>query len=117
MNLVKNMWWLALAACCLAVSSAAIADEHHGRWVSHPRGLIVIVVGEDGGRISGPEWEYDFAARATVLDFEIVPGRRLVLRRAEGGWAGEYFHPRVGPGEHEKEPHSMLFVRDQRANR
>ena len=97
--------------------TALAADEHDGRWVSHPRSLIVIVVGDDGGLIAGPEWEHRFAALAKDLDFEIAPGRRLVLRRDGQTWVGEYFHPRIQPGEHTHEPHTMLFVREKMASK
>lgn len=77
----------------------------------------MIVIGEDGGRISGPEWEHKFAAGLNDLDFEIAPGRRLILRKDGEAWVGEYFHPRMRPGEHPHEPHSMLFVRERVAAR
>jgi hypothetical protein len=117
MSLVRNIRCLLLAAAGIIFPSALFADEHDGRWVSHPRALIMIVIGDDGGRISGPEWEHTFAATANAMDFEIAPGRRLVLRRAGEGWAGEYFHPRTRPGEHPHEAHSMLFVREKVAAR
>jgi hypothetical protein len=67
--------------------------------------------------ISGPEWEYRFAAETTNLDFELAPGRRLILRRAADGWVGEYFHPSIRPGGHPHEPHAMMFVRSNMALR
>jgi hypothetical protein len=79
--------------------------------------LIVIVVGENSGLISGPEWEYKFDANASEMDFEIAPGRRLVLHRSGEIWVGEYVHPRIRPGGGPFEPHSMLFVRDKLAAR
>jgi len=117
MNLVRNIRCLLLAASGIALPSALIADERDGRWVSHPRALIVIVIGDDGGRILGPEWEHLFAAGVNDLDFEIAPGRRLVLRRDGENWVGEYFHPRTRPGVHAHEPHTMLFVREKVAAR
>jgi hypothetical protein len=117
MDLVRNMRCLVLAASGILLPTAPVAEEHDGRWVSHPRALIVIVIGDDGGRIFGPEWEYVFSARANEVDFEIAPGRRLVLRRDGANWVGEYFHPRTRPGEHQREPHTMLFVRETAAAR
>jgi hypothetical protein len=117
MHLVRNIGRLFLAAFTLMLPSTLAADEHSGRWVSNPRALIVIVIGDNGGLISGPEWEHRFAAGVNDLDFEIAPGRRLVLHRSGETWVGEYFHPRVRPGPDTGEPHSMLFVRDKIAAR
>lgn len=118
MRLVRNIKCLLLAtACSVTLPTALVAGEHIGHWVSNPRALITIVIGDDGGRISGPEWEHRFAAGANSLDFEIAPGRRLVLHRNGETWVGEYFHPRVRPGEHAYEAHSMLFVRAKLASR
>lgn len=89
--------------------SPARADEL-SIWVSQPRSAITIVVGKDGGRITGPGWEHSFDARAGTLDFEIAPQRRLVLRRSGDAWVGEYFHPRIGPGTHERDEHRMTFA-------
>jgi hypothetical protein len=50
-----------------------------------------------------------------LLDFEIGPGRRMVLRRVGDRWVGEYFHPRVRPGNHEFETHRMAFDRKEPA--
>ncbi len=118
MHLVRNIKSLLLAAAfSVVLPIALVADEHIGNWVSNPRALITIVIADDGGRVSGPEWEYRFAAGADSLDFEIAPGRRLVLRRSGETWVGEYFHPRVRPGGDPNEPHSMLFVRAKVAAR
>lgn len=118
MHLIRNTRSLLLAAACSVVLPTALAaDEHSGNWVSHPRALITIVIGDDGGRVSGPEWEHKFAASENALDFEIAPGRRLVLRRSGETWVGEYVHPRIRPGGHEYETHSMLFVRAKVASR
>ena len=101
-----------LLACTLVAitSSAASADESGLTWLSRPRGLVTITVGNDGGRIAGPGWEHRFEAAARSLDFEIAPERRLVLRRSGGTWVGEYFHPRIGSGSHKSEVHKMTFT-------
>ena len=112
---VRNL--LFLTACSAMLPTTLVADEHGGNWISIPRSLITIVVGDDGGRITGPEWEYKFAANTKTLDFEIAPGRRVVLHRNGDGWVGEYFHPRIRPGDHPHETHSMLFVRAKAASR
>jgi hypothetical protein len=118
MRLIRNIKSLLLAiACSITLPTALVAEEHTGNWISNPRALITIVIEEDGGRISGPEWEHKFASGANDLDFEITPGRRLVLHRSGDAWVGEYFHPRTRPGEHAYETHSMLFVRAKVAAR
>ncbi len=118
LHLIKTVGFLSVAAVSsLSLPSTLVAEDHLGRWVSHPRALIMIVVGENGGRISGPEWEYTFAADAAGLDFEIAPGRRFVLRRSGETWVGEYFHPPIRPGDQPHETHSMLLVRDKIAAR
>lgn len=117
-RLIKTIGFLSvMAVSSLLLPSTLVAEEHVGRWVSHPRAMIVIVVGENGGRISGPQWEHEFAAASNEMDFEFEPGRRLVLRRSGDTWVGEYFHPRVRPGNHSEEPHTMLFVREKVAAR
>jgi hypothetical protein len=116
MGLIRSISSLCLAALFTATLPViALAEEHTGHWVSNPRALVIIVIGDDGGRISGPEWEYRFAAETTNLDFELGPGRRLILRRTADGWEGEYFHPPIRPGAHPHEPHSMLFVKNNAA--
>ncbi len=35
----------------------------------------------------------------------------MVIRRDGDRWTGEYFHPRVRPGNHEFETHRMVFDR------
>src|SRR5437868_5240514 len=118
MRLVRNTSGAILAtACSFLLSSTSTAERHNGHWVSHPRSLVAIVIDDQGGRVSGPEWEYRFTASANSLDFEIAPGRRMVLRRSGENWVGEYFHPRVRPGHHSNERHSMLFVRAKVAAR
>jgi hypothetical protein len=89
----------------------SVADDTSETWLSVPRAEIVIVVGKHGSRVVGPQWEHAFDAHATTLDFEITPGRRMVLRREGDRWIGEYFHPRVRPGDHEFEKHIMVFDR------
>ena len=91
--------------------SASIADHTGEAWVSVPRAGITIVIGEYECRVIGPGWEHAFDADARILDFEIAPGRRMVLRRDGDGWSGKYFHPRVRPGDHEFETHLMAFDR------
>jgi hypothetical protein len=118
MDLIRSISSLLLAALFgVTVPAMATAEDHVGNWISHPRGLLSIVIAEDGGRISGPEWEHTFAAEMNTLDFELAPGRRLVLRRTANGWAGEYFHPPIRPGGHPHEPHAMLFVKNNLALR
>ena len=118
MHLITRIKILLLAAAFSVILPAALgADEHSGNWVSNPRALITIVIEDEGGRVSGPEWEHKFAAGANEMDFEISPGRRLVLRRNGETWVGEYFHPQIRPGEHPHETHSMLFVRAKMAAR
>jgi hypothetical protein len=90
--------------------SPTSAEEVGGIWVSQPRSALTIVVGEDGGRITGPGWEHRFDADARTLDFEIAPERRMVLRRSRNTWIGEYFHPGIGPLAHERDEHRMTFV-------
>lgn len=90
--------------------SPATAEELGGTWVSQPRSALTIVVGESGGRITGPGWEHSFDAAARTLDFEIAPERRLVLRRSGDTWIGEYFHPGIGPVAHERDEHRMTFA-------
>ena len=90
--------------------SPTSAEEVGGIWVSQPRFALTIVVGENGGRITGPGWEHSFDAGARTLDFEIAPERRLVLRRSGDTWIGEYFHPGIGPGAHERDEHRMTFA-------
>jgi hypothetical protein len=116
MGLIRRISSLCLAVLFTAtLPVVALAENHTGHWVSNPRALVSIVIGDDGGRISGPEWEHRFAAETTNLDFELAPGRRLILRRTEGGWVGEYFHPPIRPGDHPHEPHSMLFIKSKAA--
>lgn len=86
------------------------ADELGATWVSQPRAAVTIVIGERGGRIAGPGWEHSFDAQAKTLDFEIAPERRLVLRRDGDTWVGEYFHPGIGAGAHERDEHRMTFA-------
>jgi len=118
MDLVRHIRNVLLAAACTpAPATTLAADELRDRWVSSPRSAIKIVIGSDGGRISGPEWEYRFDARLTNLDFEIAPGRRFVLSRTGDQWMGQYFHPPIGPGDHVREPHSMLFVPESAGSR
>lgn len=107
-----------MAACLGALlPPPSVAAEHLGNWISQPRSAITIVIGEFGGRISGPEWEYKFAAGANDIEFEIETGRRLTLRRNGETWIGEYSHPPIRLGDHAHETHSMLFVRDKVASR
>lgn len=109
---------LILAACLIALQPSALtANEHLGTWVSSPRSALTIVIGEYGGRLSGPEWEHRFPASANNIKFDLAPGRRLVLRRSGETWVGEYSHPPIRPGDHANETHSMLFVRDKIASR
>ena len=119
MHFVRNIRSLLLGAAFIAMlpPSALVADELGGSWVSHPRALITIVIREEGGRISGPGWEQRFDVGVKDVDFEIAPGRRLVLRRTSDGWVGEYFHPQIRPGDHGQESHTMLFVREKIASR
>jgi hypothetical protein len=116
MGLIKGIATSLLAALFTATLPViSLADDDGGYWISNPRALITIVIGDDGGRISGPEWEYRFGVHTTNLDFELGPGRRLILRRTADGWEGEYFHPPIRPGAHPHEPHSMLFVKNNAA--
>ena len=119
MRLIRDIGRLLPVAAFIAMlpPSALVADELGGSWVSHPRSLITIVIREDGGRISGPGWEQRFEAGVKDVDFEIAPGRRLVLRLEGDVWVGEYFHPRIRPGDHVQEAHKVLFVREKIASR
>lgn len=107
---MKGSLFLVAALIGMLPQPPAAADELGGTWVSLPRSAVTIVVGEDGGRITGPGWEHSFDARAKTLDFEIAPERRLVLRRSGDAWVGEYFHPRIGPGTDERDEHRMTFA-------
>jgi hypothetical protein len=102
---------IAAAFMALLPMSASNADHTGETWVSVPRAGITIVVAKDGSRVIGPGWEHAFDAGTTLLDFEIAPERRMVLRRDGDRWVGEYFHPRVRPGNHEFELHIMTFDR------
>ena len=119
MSHIRNIRSLLFLAACLGAlrPSVSVAAEHFGNWISHPRSALTIVIGEYGGRISGPEWEHSFVGGAKTIEFEIAPGRRLVLRRSGETWVGEYFHPQIGLGDHTHETHTMLFVRDKLASR
>lgn len=102
---------LPLAFFALLSGASAAADEEPGAsWVSIPRSLVTIDVTKRSGRVTGPGWEYAFPTTARRLDFEIEPGRRVVLRRNGEVWVGEYFHPRIRPGTHKFEQHKMKFV-------
>jgi hypothetical protein len=94
----------------LLPQSAAMAGAHEGTWLSQPRSALTIVIGKEGGVITGPGWEHRFGAATRNLDFEIGPGRRFMLRRSGGSWAGEYFHPPVLPENHKSETHKMAFI-------
>jgi hypothetical protein len=86
------------------------ADEFDSIWQSGPRGAIAIVIGRDGGLMSGPGWQHKFKANESNLNFEIAPGRRFVLRREGNEWLGEYFHPRIGDESQQSELHKMTFT-------
>jgi hypothetical protein len=103
---------LLCAAVFVAVlpQSISCAEGLGTTWVSVPRATLKIVIGKDGGRVTGPGWEHRFEATANRLDFEIAPGLRFVLRRSGDGWVGEYFHPRIRPGNHTSEVHKMTFA-------
>lgn len=102
---------LLCAAACVAMlpQPTAGAEEPGATWVSVPRSTVKIVIGKDGGRVTGPGWEHKFDATTNDLDFEIAPERRFVLRRSGDVWVGEYFHPRIRPGTHTSEVHKMTF--------
>jgi hypothetical protein len=108
--LVKIALLPSAALATLLSQSAAGADAPRTVWLSEPRSVVKIVVGKDGGLISGPGWEHRFEPTARALDFEIAPGRRLVLRRVGDTWVGQYFHPRIRPGAHNRETHGMKFA-------
>jgi hypothetical protein len=86
-----------------------LADDPTETWLSVPRAEIKIIVGRDVSRVVGPGWQHVFEAGAKALDFEVSPGRRMMLRREGDRWVGEYVHPRVRPGDHEFETHIMAF--------
>lgn len=92
------------------LTPSATAGSHEGTWVSKPRSALKIVISKDAGFITGPGWEHRFDGRATILDFEIGSGERFVLRRSQGYWTGEYFHPPIRPGNHTTEVHKMAFT-------
>lgn len=116
-TLVRATLLFAAALIAMLPQATAGADEIGATWLSVPRSAIKIVVGDDGGRMIGPGWEHRFEATARNLEFEIAPGRRLVLRRSGDAWVGEYFHPRIRPGTHKYESHKMTFVRKEVAGR
>jgi hypothetical protein len=95
----------------------SIADDTGSTWISVPRAEIKIVVEKDTSRVVGPQWEHVFDSGAKSLDFEFEPGRRMVLRREGDRWVGEYFHPRLRPGNHEFERHIMVFDRQNAETR
>jgi hypothetical protein len=107
---MKSPLLLACIVVAILPSSAANAKEGAHTWISKPRGLVTITVGEDGGRIAGPGWEHKFATAARKLDFEIAPGRRFILRRSGESWGGEYFHPPIGSESHHDAAHKMTFA-------
>ena len=107
---IKGNLFFVAALIGMLPQSNARSDGLGSTWVSQPRSAVTIVIGEDGGRITGPGWEHSFDSRARTLDFEIAPERRLVLRRSGNAWVGEYFHPRIGPGTHERDEHRMTFA-------
>lgn len=107
---MRTPLFLAAALAGMLLPSTADAHELGGTWVSQPRALVTIVVGPDGGRVQGPTWEHRFKSTATILDFEIEPERRFVLRRSGDTWAGLYYHPRIRPGTHRREVHKMTFA-------
>lgn len=109
---MESSWWLrAMTPVAILLSLSPVAAEsHEGTWVSKPRSELRISIAKDAGIITGPGWEHRFNGRATVLDFEIGPGQRLVLKRRHGVWTGEYFHPPIRPGTHKSEHHRMAFV-------
>jgi hypothetical protein len=107
---MKTMLFFAAALIAILPKPTAGANELDGSWVSEPRGLVTIVVGENGGRMAGPGWEHRFEAVARKLDIEIAPGRRFVLHRSGDGWVGEYFHPPIASGNHQSEVHKMTFT-------
>lgn len=100
----------AAVAIGLLPQSTAIAGAHEGIWLSRPRAALRIVIGKDGGLISGPGWTHRFDATARSLNFEIGPGERFALRRSGGTWAGEYFHPPILPENLMSERHKMAFI-------
>ena len=108
-TLMKATFLFAVAVVAMQPQLTAGASELDSTWTSQPRGLVTIVVGEDGGRMAGPGWEHRFEAIARDLDLEIAPGRRFVLHRSGDRWVGEYFHPRIGPGTWKSEAHKMTF--------
>ncbi len=107
---MRTPLFFAAALTGMLPQSTATADELGAVWVSQPRSLVTIVVGKDGGRVTGPAWEHRFKSTARNLDFEIAPERRFVLRRSGDTWVGEYFHPRIRPGTHRREVHKMTFA-------
>jgi hypothetical protein len=111
-TLVKTTLLFVFAAALIAMlpQSTAGAEEAGATWVSVPRSLVKIAVGQGGGRVTGPGWEHRFEATARTLDFEIAPQRRFVLRRSGDTWVGEYFHPRIRQGSHAREVHKMTFT-------
>jgi hypothetical protein len=102
---------LAAAFTGLLPVLVSFADDPAGTWLSEPRAEIKIIVGKDGSRVIGPGWQHVFETGATILNFEVAPGRRMTLRREGNRWVGEYLHPRVRPGTHEFETHIMIFSR------
>lgn len=114
MSHIRNISLSVLAPCLATLlPSPSISAEHLGNWVSHPRSAITIVVAENGGEIVGPEWKYNFPADANDIAFDVAPGNHLVLRRSGEAWVGEYTHPRVRPGNHLYEMHTVKFVRQK----
>jgi hypothetical protein len=107
---MKRTLFVAAALIAMLPQSTTGAEELGRTWMSQPRGLVTIVIGEDGGRMAGPGWEHRFEAVARTLDFEIAPGRRFVLRRSGDTWVGEYFHPRIASGIRKSEVHKMTFT-------
>ena len=107
---MKTTLFFAAALIAMLPQSTTGAEELGRTWISAPRGLVTIVVGEDGGRMAGPGWEHRFEAVARTLDFEIAPGRRFVLHRSGDRWVGEYFHPRIASGTRKSEVHKMTFT-------
>jgi hypothetical protein len=107
---MKSPRLFAWIAVTMLLSSASNADEATHTWISKPRGLVTITVGEHGGRVAGPGWEHTFATALRKLDFEIAPGRRFILRRSGESWGGQYFHPAIGSSPHHSEAHKMSFA-------
>jgi hypothetical protein len=107
---MRTTLFLTAALVALLPQPGAGAEEPDVTWLSVPRSELKIIIGKDGGRVTGPGWEHRFERAARNLDFEIAPGRRFVLHRSGNTWHGQYFHPRIRSGLHRREEHKMTFT-------